>query len=74
MSEAGLPKVLQAVQLPAASGANRSSLHTLPWCEGQHAPWPHCLSDLHQVGTIIYYYHQGGYVFGGVLSDPHEAL
>ena len=49
VSEAGLPEVHQTVQLPAAGGANRSSLHTLPRSQGQHAPRPHGLPNLHQV-------------------------
>lgn len=49
VSQAGLPKVRQAVQLPAAGGAHRRALHPLPGRQGQHAPGPHRLPHLHQV-------------------------
>lgn len=49
VSEAGLPQVHQTVQLPAAGGAHRGAVHTLPRGERQHAPGPHGLQDLHQV-------------------------
>lgn len=49
MPEAGLPQVHQTVQPPAAGGAHRQPLHTLPRGQGQHAARPHCLPNLHQV-------------------------
>lgn len=53
VSEAGLPQVRQAVQLPAAGGADRSALHTLPRGQGQHASRPYSLPNLHQVIIVF---------------------
>lgn len=53
VSEAGLPQIHQTVQLPAAGGANRSSVHSLPRGQGQHASGPHSLPNLHQVQILL---------------------
>lgn len=53
VSEAGLPQVRQAVQLPAAGGADRSAFHTIPRGQGQHAPGPDGLPNLHQVIIVF---------------------
>lgn len=53
VSEAGLPQVRQAVQLPAAGGADRSTLHTLPRGQGQHAPGSDGLPNIHQVIMVF---------------------
>lgn len=66
MSEAGLPQIHQTVQLPAAGGANRSSVHSLPRGQGQHASGPHSLPNLHQVQIL--------YLFDPCLLLPSPVL